>query len=158
EIVSEINEMISRIETGTPVSSPTLKTESEAVERAIQDALALLKERGPTSAVDRIHTALHGYLRTACDMGGFTYAKDSTITDLFKTLRRNHPSLQPSGPRAEDITQILKALSTIVGVLNPLRNRASGAHPNPQVLEKDEAMLVINAAISLLHYLDSKLS
>ncbi|GAH63627.1 unnamed protein product, partial [marine sediment metagenome] len=33
----------------------------------------------------------------------------------------------------------------------------SVAHPNEDLLEKDEAMLVINVARTLLHYLDAKL-
>jgi hypothetical protein len=41
--------------------------------------------------------------------------------------------------------------------LNPIRNNASIAHPNQDLLEKEEALLVINVARTLLHYLDSKI-
>jgi hypothetical protein len=34
--------------------------------------------------------------------------------------------------------------------LNPVRNRATVAHPNAELLEKEEAMLVINVARTLL--------
>jgi hypothetical protein len=40
--------------------------------------------------------------------------------------------------------------------LNPIRNNASVAHPNEELLNKEEAMLVINVTRTLLHYLDAK--
>jgi hypothetical protein len=62
------------------------------------------------------------------------------------------------GPRAHDITQVLRSMSAILDALNPVRNRASVAHPNPSLLEQSEAMLVVNAARTILHYLDAKFS
>jgi hypothetical protein len=37
-----------------------------------------------------------------------------------------------------------------------MRNRASVAHPNPDLLDQDEAMLVINTGRTILGYLDAK--
>jgi hypothetical protein len=45
----------------------------------------------------------------------------------------------------------------VLDAMNPLWNRASLAHPNPPLLAEPEAMLVINAARTILHYLDAKL-
>jgi Abortive infection C-terminus len=39
-----------------------------------------------------------------------------------------------------------------------LRNNASVAHPNEALLDEPEAMLAINAARTILHYLDAKLT
>jgi hypothetical protein len=52
---------------------------------------------------------------------------------------------------------MLGAMATVVDVLNPLRNKASVAHPNQQLLAEPEALLVINSVRTLLNYLDSKL-
>jgi hypothetical protein len=60
-------------------------------------------------------------------------------------------------PRAKDIDRIIQAISTILDALNPVRNRASGVHPNALLLQEPEAMLVINCSKTLLHYFDSKL-
>jgi hypothetical protein len=49
-------------------------------------------------------------------------------------------------------------VAAILDALNPMRNRASVAHPNPTLLEQPEAMLVVNAARTILHYLDAGLS
>jgi hypothetical protein len=48
-------------------------------------------------------------------------------------------------------------MGSIMDVLNPIRNNASMAHPN-DLLDPPEAMLVINAARTILHYIDTKLA
>ena len=61
-------------------------------------------------------------------------------------------------PRKRDIERVLLSLGTILDALNPIRNLGSVAHPNIELLEENEAMLVINTAQTVLHYLNSKLS
>ena len=147
-----------RLEAVAPVPTPTPRITSAVVERAITDAEALIRSNGATSGVDRIHTALHGYLLAVCDDAGIHHPPDANTTALFKLLREQHPALQDLGPRAQDILQVLRSCSAIMDALNPVRNRATVAHPNAELLEKEEAMLVINVAQTLLHYLDAKLS
>ena len=130
---------------------------SEVVERAISDAETLITQNGATSGVDRVHTALHGYLRAVCDKANISYAKDAGLPELFKVLREGHPSFQVKGPQGVEIQQVLRALGSIISALNPVRNRASVAHPNEDLLDEPEAMLVINSARTILNYLDSKL-
>ncbi|MFI5167749.1 MAG: abortive infection family protein [Thermoanaerobaculales bacterium] len=149
--------IINRLENTSPVAPPTLANSSAVVALAIADAETLLASSGATSAVDRIHTALHGYLITACDTAGIAAPPEPSTTTLFRLLRENHPALQAQGPRAQDILTILRAAASILDALNPVRNKASVAHPNEELLEKDEAMLVINIAKSLLHFLNAKL-
>ena len=48
-------------------------------------------------------------------------------------------------------------MATILDSMNSLRNRASVAHPNESLLEDPEAMLVINSARTVLHYIDAKM-
>jgi hypothetical protein len=59
--------------------------------------------------------------------------------------------------RSQDIERVLQSFASIMDSLNPIRNYASVAHPNDDLLEKDEAMLVINAARISSQYLDAKL-
>jgi hypothetical protein len=138
------------------VATPTLRTTSDAVERALADAEQLIHTTGASSGVDRVHTAFHGHLLALCGQFPGALPADAGVTQLLKFLRRHHPAFAASGPRAGDIERVLNSLATIVDALNPLRNQASGAHPNPSVLEEPEAMLVINAVRSLLAYLDQK--
>src|SRR5258708_32427570 len=55
-----------RLEADGLVETPEIAETSEVVFEALRDSEALLESRGPTSAVDRAHTALHGYLRKLC--------------------------------------------------------------------------------------------
>jgi len=142
----------------SPIANPNTTITSPIVERAISDAEQLLNTNGATSGVDRIHTAMHGYLIAACDTETIEHTENATCNTLLKLLRKHHSKLQNLGHREQDIEQLLNSSAAILNVLNPLRNQASVAHPNKQLLGKDEAMLVINISRSLLHYLDSKLS
>lgn len=157
-LAPEIHAMVTRLEGAPAVSSPRPKITTDTVERAIRDAETLIQKSGATSGVDRVHTALHGYLIAACDAAKIPYPKDPDLTQLIKLLRQHHPKLQNAGPRAQDITQVLRSMGAILDALNPVRNRASVAHPNPSLLEQHEAMLVVNSTRTILHYLDSKLS
>jgi hypothetical protein len=102
--------------------------------------------------VDRAQTALHGHLRAVCAAEGIIIAEDASMAALFKALLEQHPAFTDLGPRAEDIGKELRALSVVLDTLNPLRNQASVAHPNPDLLPQAEAMLVLNAARSVLRY------
>lgn len=154
----EIQAIIARLEGASAVASPVPRITSMVVDRAISDAETLLQSSGATSGVDRIHTALHGYLRAVCDDVGIPYGQDLSITALFNLLRRSHPRLQQVAHHASEVDKILKSFASVLDSLNTLRNRASVAHPNPVLLERHEALLAINAARTVLHYLDAKVS
>lgn len=139
-----------------PFLRPDPQITSEVVERAIADGELLIQAGNAVSGVDRIHTALHGYLLAVCDAEVIAYNKDATITALFKLLRSHHPKLQNLGTRSNEIEKILMSFATILDSLNPIRNKASVAHPNGSLLNEEEAMLVINVVRTVLHYLDSK--
>ena len=140
-----------------PVATPSLTIRSDSVERALADAEQLIYGRGAASGVDRVHTAFHGYLRAVAEKASLTFPEDAGITALFKLLREKHPALSVPEPRAADIDRIIRSISAILDALNPVRNLASGAHPNELILQAPEAMLVINSVRTLLHYLDAKL-
>jgi hypothetical protein len=126
------------------------------VRRAITDAEALLKTTGATSGVDRIHTAVHGHLIALCKAAGLVYPENASLTAVYKVLREQHPKLTSLGIRASEIDKVLRALSAIMDALQPVRNTASVAHPNDILLERPEALLVINCARTILFYLDAK--
>ena len=139
------------------VSTPQLQITSAAVVRALSDFEALVGSKGGIiSGVDRIHTALHGYLRAVCDKANIPHSDKADITKLFNLIREQHPKLQ-NHPPGKEAQKMLRALGQIVDVLNPVRNSKSMAHPNEELLDEPEAMLVANAIRGLLHYLNSKL-
>lgn len=157
EMAGEIRAWIDRLRGAAPVAAPDPRITSEVVQRALRDAEELTKTSGATSGVDRAHTALHGYLRAVCEAAGITTGEDAAMPELLKAIRERHPAFRDLGPRADDIMKVLRSLGSIVDVLNPIRNKASVAHPNPVLLAQPEAMLVINAARTILRYLDDRL-
>lgn len=154
----ELVALAQRLESGQRVSGTTPKTTSDVVRRAIADADSLLGTSGPISAVDRIHTALHGYVLSICDAATIPYPADASLTAAFKLLRTNHPKFAGVSAQSKEIERILFASATIFDAMNPVRNQASVAHPNPSLLSEAEAHLVIDVGRTLLNYLDAKIS
>lgn len=134
-----------------------IPTGSESAMLALADAQTLLESRGPTSAVDRVHTGLHGFLRGACQNAGIPSDAEATPNQLLKLLLDQHAGLQDLGPRGEEIRRMIRTSASIVNAMGTLRNRASLAHPNEELLDHEEALFVINLARSLLRFLDAKL-
>lgn len=139
------------------VRSPTPQVRSETVTAALADAEQLLLSRGPQSAVDRVHTALHAYLQVLCTRGKLTVHPNDSLTVLFKTLRAEHPRLAQVSADT-NVSRIFGALASIVDALNTIRNYHTLVHPNEKLLGQPEAMLVINATRSLLTFIDEKLA
>lgn len=108
-----------------PVAAPRLAITSDIVERALTDAERLIADQGATSGVDRIHTALHGYLRALLDKQGISFAPAAGITELFKALRERHPAFHVTGAHQAEVDKICRALANVVDTLNPVRNHGS---------------------------------
>lgn len=132
-------------------------TGSEAAMQALADAQVLLESRGPTSALDRVHTGLHGFLRGACVRAGIPFEAGATPNQLLKLLLDQHASLQHLGPCGEEVRRLIRTSASIVNAMGTFRNRASLAHPNEELLDHEEALFAINLARSLLQFLHAKL-
>lgn len=158
QAADKLKSLITRVAGTSAVAAPTPQSSTVVVERALADAEYLLGKTGATSAVDRMHTALHGYLLKVCADAGLPTKREDTLVSLLRLLRERHPKFASvGGARSDDITRILKSLGNILDVLNPIRNNASVAHPNEELLEAPEAMLAINTTRSVLHYVDARL-
>jgi hypothetical protein len=152
----EILSWIGRLETGTTSVEVALLSATDSVRRALDDADNLMRMSGPQSAVDRVHTALHGYLLGLCDDAGIAHGDRPTMNQLFKALRAEHPSLGNLGVRDDDVAKMLGSMASILDALNPVRNSASMAHPNRSLVGEAEAVLVVNTVRTLLTYFDAK--
>lgn len=138
------------------VPPPTPLVTSDVVERALRDAERLIAGEGATSGVDRVHTAFHGYLKAVATKAGLPVPEDAEIRTLYKIIREQHPAFQQARLQQTELDKILRSLAAIVEALNPLRNQASVAHPNAELLEEPEAMLAINSVRSLMHYINAR--
>lgn len=158
ELHEEFHRLAQRLAAGAGVASPAPVYTSEFVNRALAEVEDAINTNRETSGVDRVHSALHGYLRLVCDRAGISYIPDDRIVELFKKLLAEHAAVQNLGPRPQDTATITKSFCAVMTVIDPLRNKASYAHPTPALLDVPEALLAINAARTILHYVDAKLA
>ena len=150
----DLLEEASRLEKKGIVDDPNLN--QQHILDLINDADVLIKNRNASSAVDRFHTALHGYLRDLCDQASIVYSNSDDLVKLIKKLQKDHPKLQVT-IKSSEIQNILKNFVSMADSLNPVRNQGSRAHPNKTILEETEAVLVINAIKVIINYIEEKI-
>lgn len=152
-----VEQWIRQLEGAPAVASPMpVASMSSVVRQALVDAENLIRTSGPASAVDRVHTALHGHMNALCAKANIALPERPTLQVAVKKLRENHPGLAPSGERAEEVSRVLYSMAATLDALTTLRNNASPAHPNEALLGDHEALLAINAARTIFAYIDSK--
>ena len=157
QFLPTIEAWIRQLEGAPVVDSPKpIESMSAVVRQALVDAENLIRTSGPASAVDRVHTALHGHVKALCDAAGIALPDRPTLQVAVKRLRENHPLLVPTGERAGEVSRILYSMAATLDALTTLRNNATAAHPNESLLGDHEALLAINSARTVFAYLDSK--
>lgn len=153
-LASSLVEEAKKLEKNGSVNNPNLQ--GEHILELLEDADSLIKNRKASSAIDRFHTAFHGYLRELCDSENIKYSTKDDLVALIKLLQKHHPKLSIA-IKSQEIQNIVKNLVSISDSLNPLRNQGSRAHPNKKTVEEPEAVLVINSIRTVLTYLAEKL-
>ena len=127
---------------------------SEGVLRALEASETLVANHGPDQGLDRLHTALQAYLRQVCADAMIAYESEASINRLCRLVRETHPAFQAQTPLSVDPRFIMERIATLFDVLNAARTNL--AHPNPRIPDP-EAFLILNAARTVLHYLDARL-
>lgn len=141
------------IATSGSVAAPEIsESVSNSVMRALGDAKALIGTVDSSSAIDRAHTALHGYLVQLCTDNQIFLPDDPTASKAFKLLRQHHPALQAVGHRADDVTRVLNSFAASIDAFSTLRNKASLAHVN-ELLDVPEATAIVNAMYTVFRYI-----
>lgn len=146
-----------KLEKSEGVADPSIAVTSDVVIEALEDAKSLVRERKAVSAVDRVHTALHGYLRSICTQAGIAFVEEDGLAVLVKKIFASHPKFQ-SLTGGGDIGNIAKSLGSITTALNPIRNTGSLAHANENLIDEPEAMLAVNSVKTLMTYFESRLA
>ena len=157
----KLQEFIRRCDTSEPnkiIHPVTLVDSIKSIELALVEAEKLIEINSPLGAVDRIHTAFHGYLLTLCQKKSLDVSAETKITALFNLIRENYSEQLKIAHLQEETIKILRSMSGIVDAMSGIRNRGSLAHPNEKLLDACEASLYINIVKSMLHYLKNKLS
>lgn len=145
------------IQNAGSVATPELsESVSTIVMRALGDAKALIGTVDSSSAIDRAHTALHGYLVQLCTDSSIYLPNDPTVSKAFKELRNYHPALIASGNRSEEITRVLNSFAASIDAFSTLRNKASLSHVN-ELLDVPEATATVNAMNTVFRYVQDSI-
>ena len=140
------------------VGEQNLQSQHELLVRALSDAKILLRQSDARSAVDRVHTALHSYLKSVLVDANIAPTSNESIVGLLKRITTSHGAFADLGSRGQDVQNVLRSMAAIADALNPVRNNASLAHANESLLGEAEAMLVVNTVWTILIYLDTKIA
>jgi hypothetical protein len=128
------------------------------VQETLDHCQTLISQHNCQSAVDRAHTALHGYLKETCKSAGLLIIESNPkIQEYWSKLKQEHPNFLIDHTQSHlPINQIVNAIGKLLENLNEIRNNKSFSHPNEELIGEEEAKLVINLFRSILQYIDSK--
>ncbi|MED1379949.1 abortive infection family protein [Bacillus mycoides] len=137
-----------------------LTNDFEYVKEVLNHAETLISQHSFSSAIDRVHAALHGYLKEICKNEGIIFIKaEPKIQDLWSEIKQKHPKFKVNVKEYnKPINQCVDAIGKAVHNINDIRNQLSYSHPNDEILEETEAKLVINLSRVLLQYIDDKVT
>ena len=124
----------------------------DIAKQAISDVELLSKDGRFDHAVDRLHTAFHAVLKRAARDIGREPGKKEGPEELWALVRRSHKAfrhLPENGPPAAAVSAVGKFLSA----LNNIRNQASLAHANDQLIAPEAARPVVLIGLGLLRAL-----
>lgn len=151
DLKDELLALAATLDAAPVVPSPTLGADFETTRRHLADAERLIAGDGASRAVDRVHTAIHDYLKQECLKRAVPLTDDPGLTTAFSALRQHHPAFVVTTEWTKEINKVVRRFAQVLEALNELRNNASPAHPN-ETLDEAEAMLAVNAARTVLHY------
>ena len=130
-----------------------IETQSGAVQKAIEDAHVFIREGKYDSAVDRVHTAFHGYLRYLLQEHGSNNLGEESLPGLFAKLHSYYEGHILPTSIGGRIKMILRSAGAMINAINELRNNNTVAHPNGQLIQEREAKLVIRLVSAVLEYI-----
>tara|TARA_R110001592_G_scaffold363017_1_gene679315 strand:- start:188 stop:928 length:741 start_codon:yes stop_codon:yes gene_type:complete len=139
------------------VANPDISNTNESVFKALEDAEVLIITQGASSAYDRMHTALHGFLRQVCINHQISYVSSDAITALLPKVSSFIKQLPDEG-RNDKVFAMLRSAGSMLDTINYLRNHHSMSHPSEHLLKESDAKFAINLARSIMTYIDDLLA
>jgi len=121
---------------------------------AIEDAQDFIRQGKYDSAVDRVHTVLHGYIFQLLGTHGIAANKEDGLPSLFTKLHTAYENNIKPAEVGNRIKAILRSASGMINAVNELRNNNTVAHPNGQLIQKREAQLVIRLVNAIVDYIE----
>ncbi|MCU1808159.1 abortive infection family protein [Cytobacillus firmus] len=158
-LYAKITQWISQLQ-GEIVEIRELRNDYEFVKEVLDQADTLISNHSCSSAIDRVHTALHGYIKEICHESNIQFKEQNVkIQDVWSKIKQEHPKFNINvKDHQKPINQIVNTISKTLENLNEIRNNQSFSHPNKEIIEETEARFMINLSRVLLQYIDSKIT
>lgn len=129
----------------------TLKETGGNIGLLAEDIKRLIREGRPELALDRLHTYLVKYLRSACDKNGIETDKNKPLHSLWAELVK---AMRVKGKINSDVADVIvKSNISILERFNFVRNQQSAAHDNP-LLGTEESLFIVRNIVSLIRFLN----
>lgn len=137
-----------------------LRHDSDFVRETLDQCDTLISADSYGSAVDRAHTALHGYLGEICRDAKLQFTKaDPNIMEMWSKFKTEHPKFRMNAQELNTpVSQIVNTIGKMLHNLNDIRNKQTYSHPSQEIIDENEAQLVINLSRVLLQYIDRKVA
>lgn len=155
KLYSELLEILNKSEeTSTNISFYNIEDKNDTIKMAVKDAELFISKGDYDSAVDRVHTAFHGYLRQLLEEHDKkSYEKDS-LPSLYNKLHDYYSSAIEPKEVGTRIKEILRSANGMINAVNEIRNNNTLSHPNVILIRKREAQLVIRLISVLIDYIN----
>lgn len=138
---------------------PSINSVKKVIHQALKD-IQVLYPKSKMSAVDRAHTALHGILQELVEINDL----QDQITETLPSLNHLYKVVKPiilgkiQNHRSKELAdRILNGYSSIFQKYSEIRNNNTLAHPSEDLIDEDEAELMVQTAMVILKYLDKKI-
>lgn len=131
-----------------------IASRSGTIQKAVNDATVFIREGVFDSAVDRIHTAFHGYLQQLLTEHQMEFGKDDSISSLYSKLYTLYGTIIDPPEVALRVKTILRSGAGLISAVNELRNNNTIAHPNGSLIQEREAQLVIELVKCMVDYIE----
>lgn len=123
------------------IDKGNLKKEIDFVKEVLFQADTLIENHSYSSAVDRVHTALHGYIKELCNEQNIIFGEQNVkIQNMWGKLKIEHPNFNIDiKEHQRPINQTVNAIGKFLENMNDIRNRHGFSHPNDDIIEEHEA-------------------
>lgn len=136
------------------VSFQQIAGRSGIVQKAVEDAELFIREGKYDSAVDRVHTAFHGYLRQLLTEHGEAFGPEDGLPALYSKLHCYYSIAIIPTDVGDRVKTILRSAGGMINAINELRNNNTIAHPNGRLIQAREAQLVIRLVNAVVDYIE----
>ena len=154
QLFAPLMKLLTESDDSSSIDFNHIASRSGIIQKAVDDAMVFIRDGRYDSAVDRVHTAFHGYLRQLLTDHQIVYGREDSLSALYNKLHDYYEkSIQPPDV-AVRVKTIMRSGVGIINTVNELRNNNTIAHPNGLLIQVREAQLVIRLVNAIVDYIE----